>query len=57
MDIKWNAVAGAEKYRVYYYGSKGWTKLTDTEETSVTDTDVTSGYNYTYTVRCISADG
>ena len=57
VDIKWNAVAGAEKYRVYYYGSKGWTKLTDTEETSVTDTDVTSGYNYTYTVRCISADG
>ncbi|MBQ3264804.1 MAG: C39 family peptidase [Ruminococcus sp.] len=57
VDIKWNAVTGAEKYRVYYYGSKGWTKLTDTAETSIIDTDVESGKTYTYTVRCISADG
>ena len=57
VDIKWNAVKGAEKYRVYYYGSKGWTKRTDTAETSYTDTDVASGKTYTYTVRCISADG
>ena len=55
--IKWNACNGAEKYRVYYYGSKGWTKLTETTETSFLDTDVSSGYHYTYTVRCISADG
>ena len=57
VDISWNAVEGAEKYRVYYYGSNGWTKLTDTSDTSFTDTDVVSGWNYTYTVRCINAAG
>ncbi len=57
VDIKWNAVDGAVKYRVYYYGSRGWTRLADTTETYITDTDVSSGYTYTYTVRCISEDG
>lgn len=56
INIKWNAPEGAVKYRVYYYGSKGWTKLTETTETSFLDTDVVSGYHYTYTVRCISTD-
>ncbi|MBQ3329655.1 MAG: hypothetical protein IJG87_00585 [Ruminococcus sp.] len=55
--IRWNAPKGAENYRVYYYGSKGWTKLTETTGTSFLDTDVRSGNHYTYTVRCISADG
>ena len=57
VDIRWDAVTGAEKYRVYYYGSKGWTKMVDTTETSYTDTDVSSNHNYTYTVRCINAAG
>ena len=57
VDIAWKAVSGAEKYRVYYYGSRGWTKLADTAATSYTDTDVRTGSTYTYTVRCISADG
>ena len=57
VDIKWEPVKGAVNYRVYYYGSKGWTKLTETTETSVTDTVVSSDYTYTYTVRCINADG
>ena len=57
VKISWNAVEGADAYRVYYYGSRGWTKLTDTTETSVLDCKVSSGYTYTYTVRCINADG
>ncbi|MBQ3264801.1 MAG: hypothetical protein IJH07_03400 [Ruminococcus sp.] len=57
VKISWNAVDGAEKYRVFYYGSRGWTRLADTAETSFIDTDVSSNHNYTYTVRCISADG
>ena len=57
VEISWNEVNGAEKYRVFYYGSRGWTRLADTEETSFIDTDVSSNYTYTYTVRCISADG
>ena len=57
VKINWNPCAGAVNYRVYYYGSKGWTKLTETKETSFVDTDVRSGYHYTYTVRCITEDG
>lgn len=56
VDIKWNAVSGAEKYRVYYYGSKGWTRMADTDGTSYTDQDVSSNSNYMYLVRCIDKD-
>ena len=57
MKVAWEPVPGAQLYRVYYKGRNGWTKLTDTNETSVLDTDVSAGYRYTYTVRCLSADG
>ncbi len=55
--IRWKPVQGAEKYRVYYKSENGWTRFVDTADTSATDTHVTSGSTYTYTVRCISADG
>lgn len=57
VQISWNKVTGAVKYRVYYYGSRGWTRLADTTQTSFLDTDVTSSYHYTYTVRCINEEG
>ena len=57
VKISWTASAGAEKYRVYYYGSKGWTKFAETADTSVIDKDVSSGYTYRYTVRCVDAAG
>ena len=56
VKLTWSKVKGAEKYRVYYKGSKGWTRMVDTTSTSYIDKDVSSGKNYTYTVRCISAD-
>ena len=56
VKISWGKVKGAVKYRVYYKGSKGWTRLADTTSTAYTDKAVSSGKNYTYTVRCISAD-
>ena len=56
VQISWNEPGGAKKYRVFYYGSKGWTRLTDTTESSFIDTDVRSGRTYTYTVRCLSED-
>ena len=56
VKISWGKVKGAVKYRVYYKGSKGWTRLADTISTAYTDKAVSSGKNYTYTVRCISAD-
>ena len=55
--ISWSECPGADKYRVYYYGSKGWTKLTETTSTTFTDKDVRSGYTYRYTVRCVNAEG
>ena len=55
VKISWNKSNGAEKYRVYYKGSKGWTKLADTTSTAYTDSKVSSGKTYTYTVRCINS--
>ena len=56
VKISWGRVNGAARYRVYYKGSRGWTRLADTTSTAYTDKAVSSGRNYTYTVRCISAD-
>ena len=56
VKLSWSSVNGAEMYRVFYKGRNGWTKLVDTTETACVDSDVLSGNNYTYTVRCISND-
>lgn len=56
VKISWGRVNGATRYRVYYKGSKGWTRLADTTSNAYTDKAVSSGKNYTYTVRCLSAD-
>ena len=51
--LSWDAVPGAYGYRVFYKGSKGWTRLGTTTSTSIDDNDVRSGSTYVYTVRCI----
>ena len=55
VKLTWSKVKGAEKYRVYYKGSKGWTRMVDTTSTSYIDKDVSSGKTYTYTIRCINS--
>lgn len=55
VKLSWNKVNGAEKYRVYYKSRKGWTRMVDTTSTSYTDSKVSSGKTYTYTVRCINS--
>ena len=58
VKISWNAVSGAERYRVYYKNSSGgWTRLGETSSTSMLDDDVSAGHTYTYTVRCVDSDG
>ena len=58
VKISWNAVSGAERYRVYYKNSSGgWTRLGETSSTSMLDDDVSAGHTYTYTVRCVDNDG
>lgn len=56
VKITWKSV-GAAKYRVYYYGSKGWTRMGETTGTSFVDEDVRVGKTYRYTVRCINSEG
>ena len=56
--IKWNADKNAENFRIYRKtGGSDWSKLTDTAATSYTDRTAASGKEYSYTVRCITADG
>ena len=55
--IYWDAVEGAEAYRVFYLGRSGWKGMGITTETSFVDDDVNSGSTYTYTVRCVKKDG
>ena len=59
IKLVWGAVSGAAKYRVFYKtGSENsWTKITDTTATNYTWTNAKAGTKYTFTVRCLSADG
>ena len=55
VNLNWDKVNGAEKYRVYRRGEKGWTRLFDTTNTTFTDTNLYADTEYTYTVRCINS--
>ena len=58
VNVTWDAVKGASKYRVFRkQAGKGWTKLADTAALTYTDKSAVSGTTYNYTVRCISDDG
>ena len=55
--VSWNAVNGAENYRVYIKSGRDWILLGKTSGTSYLNTQVKSGASYTYTVRVASSDG
>ena len=55
VTLNWDKVNGAEKYRVYRRGEKGWSRLFDTTSTTFTDTNLYADTEYTYTVRCINS--
>ena len=58
IKVKWKKVQGAEAYRVLRKTRNGkWTKLGDTTGLTYTDKTVEIGTTYSYTVRCINADG
>ncbi len=58
VTVKWSAVSGAAKYRVFRKVSGGsWAKVADTTSTSYTDKTAKSGTTYIYTVRCINSAG
>ncbi len=58
MTLTWNAVPGAEKYRVFRrtYGGD-WQKIADTTKTTYLDNLWTEKTVYQYTVRCINSAG
>ena len=59
VNVTWNAVDGAVKYNVYRRqgGSSTWTLVGTTTGTSLTDTKVTSGIYYVYSVRAYNNAG
>ena len=57
VNLTWNKVKGAEKYRVYRRNGNTWKRIADTTSTSVTDKNLSAEKSYTYTVRCITANG
>ena len=57
VTVTWGKVSGAAKYRVFYKTSSGWKKIADTTSTSYTWKSAVPGTKYTFTVRCVSADG
>ena len=59
IQVTWKTAAGAKEYRVYRKGpgETKWKGLINVTGTGWTDTNVTKGVKYTYTVRGISVDG
>ena len=58
IQIMWQAVSNAEKYRVFRKtGNNNWEAIATTSSRSYIDTNVTVGVTYKYTVRCVSDDG
>ncbi|MDO4649603.1 MAG: fibronectin type III domain-containing protein, partial [Eubacteriales bacterium] len=59
ITVKWNVVAEGVRYRVFYRvkGASSWTKAADVENNSYTVKGLSSGTNYSFTVRCIDESG
>ncbi len=59
IKISWNAVDGAEKYYIYRSTSKssGYTYITSTTKTSLTNTSAVAGTTYYYKVKAVSING
>ena len=57
--LTWNKVNGASYYRVFFKGGSqtGWKKIADVTGTSYTWSGGEYNTEYTFTVRCVSADG
>lgn len=49
--LSWSSVKGAQKYIVYKYANKKYTKVATTEKTSYTIKKLTSATKYTYVVK------
>ncbi len=50
VDLTWDAVAGATKYRIRRHDGTKWANYADVSETFFEDTDVTNGITYKYAI-------
>ena len=59
VEISWDKVYGAYKYRVFYLSNKGtWIRLAETSSTCFTHSKgIYLGKKYTYTIRCVDKKG
>jgi len=58
VKIAWTKVNGAAKYRVFRKtGSGSFVAIGDTTGVTYLDKSAKNGYTYTYTIRCVTADG
>ena len=58
LKLTWDAVPTIERYSVYRKSAgEAWSLLALSEHTDYTDTAVTSGKQYTYTVKGVTQDG
>ena len=56
--LTWDAVPGAEVYRVYYKNASGsWTRLASKYAPEYVDTSVGDGETREYTIRCLDSKG
>nr|WP_316611693.1 hypothetical protein [uncultured Ruminococcus sp.] len=56
-QLTWAPVKGATKYRVFYKDGNSWVGINNTTDTTFVDTEVESGKERTYTVRCVDNSG
>ncbi|MBR6836716.1 MAG: hypothetical protein IKM72_12050 [Oscillospiraceae bacterium] len=58
VNLSWSSMSGASKYRVYRRtADSDWAAITDTTSLTYTDTTVTEGTKYYYSVRGIRSSG
>ena len=57
IKIKWSAVDGASKYRVFVKSGSKWKKIADTKKTNLTYETNKNNTEYKFTVRCITSNG
>ena len=57
IKITWNAVTGAEKYKLMVKTDAGWKTIWNTVKRSYTWTGAESGKSYTFGICCTTSDG
>lgn len=55
--LRWNAVKGADQYRVYYQNGSDWIRMDTVRGTEYTDTSAQDGQTRVYTIRCVDSNG